>query len=56
MISASLSFKNVDLSEVVTKSLKVFVSSDRDENSFKEYFVEMPWLVCPFMIMLVVMM
>merc|ERR1712216_404166 len=26
----------------------IFVSSDRDENSFKEYFVEMPWLCLPY--------
>lgn len=26
----------------------VFVSSDRDEESFKEYFNEMPWLAVPF--------
>ncbi len=26
----------------------VFVSSDRDENSFQEYFREMPWLALPF--------
>mmetsp|Transcript_19040 Transcript_19040/g.42851 ORF Transcript_19040/g.42851 Transcript_19040/m.42851 type:complete len:285 (-) Transcript_19040:265-1119(-) len=38
------------LAEWYTKSLKakglevVFVSSDRDEASFKEYFKEMPWL------------
>jgi len=38
------------LADWYTKSLKskglevVFVSSDRDEQSFKEYFAEMPWL------------
>jgi nucleoredoxin len=26
----------------------VFVSSDRDENAFKEYFAEMPWLALPY--------
>ena len=26
----------------------VFVSSDRDEASFKEYYAEMPWLALPF--------
>lgn len=26
----------------------VFISSDRDESSFKEYFSEMPWLALPF--------
>ncbi|KAK3090271.1 hypothetical protein FSP39_010544 [Pinctada imbricata] len=26
----------------------VFASSDRDEESFKEYFKEMPWLAIPF--------
>jgi len=26
----------------------VFVSSDKDENGFKEYFGEMPWLALPF--------
>merc|ERR1712216_963024 len=26
----------------------IFVSSDRDEKSFKEYFAEMPWLCLPF--------
>ena len=26
----------------------VFVSSDRDESSFKEYFGEMPWLALPY--------
>jgi len=26
----------------------VFVSSDRDENAFKEYFGEMPWLALPY--------
>ncbi|XP_013403357.1 nucleoredoxin [Lingula anatina] len=26
----------------------VFVSSDRDENSFNDYFKEMPWLALPF--------
>lgn len=26
----------------------IFVSSDRDENSFKEYFNEMPWHALPF--------
>lgn len=26
----------------------VFVSSDRDENSFNEYFAEMPWLALPY--------
>jgi len=26
----------------------VFVSSDRDENSFEEYFKEMPWLSLPY--------
>lgn len=26
----------------------VFASSDRDEKSFKEYFVDMPWLALPF--------
>lgn len=26
----------------------VFVSSDRDEKSFKEYFKEMPWLALPY--------
>merc|ERR1719171_1007959 len=26
----------------------VFVSSDQDEASFKEYFGEMPWLALPF--------
>ncbi|MGB1602242.1 MAG: thioredoxin-like domain-containing protein, partial [Promethearchaeia archaeon] len=25
----------------------VFVSSDRDEAQFKEYFQEMPWLALP---------
>merc|ERR1712125_80668 len=26
----------------------VFISSDRDEESFKEYFAEMPWTALPF--------
>lgn len=26
----------------------VFLSSDKDEASFKEYFGEMPWLAVPF--------
>jgi hypothetical protein len=26
----------------------IFVSSDRDENAFKEYMKEMPWLAIPF--------
>lgn len=26
----------------------IFISSDRDENSFKEYFSKMPWLSIPF--------
>jgi len=26
----------------------VFVSSDRDEEAFKEYFASMPWLALPF--------
>lgn len=26
----------------------IFVSADRDENSFKEYFNTMPWLAIPF--------
>ena len=26
----------------------IFVSGDRDENSFKEYFGEMPWLAIDF--------
>jgi nucleoredoxin len=26
----------------------VFLSSDRDEESFKEYYQEMPWLALPF--------
>merc|ERR1712054_369716 len=26
----------------------VFISSDRDEGSFKEYFGEQPWLALPF--------
>lgn len=26
----------------------VFVSSDRDEGSFKEYYEEMPWLALPY--------
>ena len=26
----------------------VFVSSDRDEKSFKEYYSEMPWLALPY--------
>jgi len=26
----------------------IFVSSDRDEKSFKEYFAEMPWLALPY--------
>jgi len=42
------------LAEFYTSSLKakgleiVFVSSDRDENSFKSYFVEQPWLALPY--------
>jgi nucleoredoxin len=42
------------LVEWYSKSLKarglevVFVSSDRDEQSFKEYFGEMPWLALPY--------
>jgi len=42
------------LAEWYTANLKakgleiVFVSSDRDEKSFKEYFGEMPWLALPF--------
>jgi len=42
------------LAEWYTKSLKekgleiVFVSSDRDEKSFNEYFAEQPWLALPF--------
>ena len=26
----------------------IFVSSDRDETSFKEYFADMPWLALPY--------
>ena len=26
----------------------IFVSSDRDEDAFNEYFAEMPWLALPF--------
>merc|ERR1712083_428919 len=26
----------------------VFVSSDKDEGAFKEYFGEMPWFACPY--------
>lgn len=26
----------------------IFLSSDRDEDAFKEYFSEMPWLAMPF--------
>ena len=26
----------------------VFVSSDRDEKTFKEYYAEMPWLALPY--------
>ena len=26
----------------------IFCSSDRDEQSYKEYFSEMPWLALPF--------
>ena len=26
----------------------VFISSDRDEKSFKEYYETMPWLALPF--------
>jgi len=42
------------LAEWYTKDLKaqgleiVFVSSDRDEDSFKEYFAEQPWLALPY--------
>jgi len=42
------------LAEWYTKSLKekglevVFVSSDKDEKSFSEYFAEQPWLALPF--------
>eukprot|EP00932_Pfiesteria_piscicida_P007779 SRR837773.17986.p2 GENE.SRR837773.17986~~SRR837773.17986.p2 ORF type:complete len:484 (-),score=259.31 SRR837773.17986:84-1499(-) len=42
------------LAEFYTKSLKdkglevVFVSSDRDEGAFGEYFGEMPWLAVPY--------
>ena len=42
------------LAEWYAKSLKekgleiVFVSSDRDEKSFNEYFAEQPWLALPF--------
>merc|ERR1712130_685283 len=42
------------LAEWYTADLKakgleiVFVSSDRDEDAFKEYFNEMPWLALPY--------
>jgi len=42
------------LAEWYSKSLKakglevVFISSDSDEQSFKEYFAEMPWLALPY--------
>ena len=42
------------LAELYRKSYKakglevIFVSSDRDENAFKEYMREMPWLAIPF--------
>merc|ERR1711924_115969 len=36
-------------SNLKAKGLEVvFVSSDRDESSFKEYFGEMPWLALPY--------
>jgi len=43
-----------ELAKAYTNNLKakgmqiVFVSSDRDEHSFNEYFGEMPWLALPF--------
>merc|ERR1712146_831474 len=42
-----------EASRVVQRGLKdkmeiIFVSSDRDEASFNDYFKEMPWLALPF--------
>jgi thiol-disulfide isomerase/thioredoxin len=37
-----------ELKEAGKKFEVVFVSSDRDEESFKEYMSEMPWVVLPF--------
>merc|ERR1719356_2123620 len=35
--------------DLAAKGLEVvFVSSDRDEGSFKDYFAEQPWLALPF--------
>merc|ERR1712117_711200 len=36
------------LKEAGAKVEVIFCSSDRDENAFKEYFAEMPWLALPF--------
>ena len=42
------------MAETYTKNLQakgmrvVFVSSDRDEHAFNEYFGEMPWLALPY--------
>merc|ERR1712060_403428 len=36
------------LKEAGAKVEVIFCSSDRDENAFKEYFGEMPWLALPY--------
>ena len=41
-------YKKFTQSEVGKNFEVVFVSSDRDEDSFKEYYAEMPWLALPF--------
>ena len=49
--SISLDHSHPDgvLEDLKAKGLEVvFVSSDRDEASFKEYFGEMPWLALDF--------
>ena len=41
-------YKTVKSGPNGTKFEIVFVSSDKDEQSFGEYFEEMPWLALPF--------
>jgi len=43
-----LSKTYADIKEARSDFELIFVSGDRDEESFKSYFKEMPWLVLPF--------
>ena len=43
-----LAKKYAAIKEAGKKFEIVFVSSDRDEGAFKEYFAEMPWLALPY--------